>query len=107
MCYGRPAFFAGRIIGHLAGRGILRATGAPRFSAPVLANLFDFALEEGEGGLYGRRPVAPPPPLPLCRGLATAVGLEAETIESDKNVSNPKIKESENRGGEGPRSGCR
>jgi hypothetical protein len=34
--------------------------------------------------LYGRRPVAPPPPLPLCRGLATAVGHEAEITESTK-----------------------
>ena len=57
--------------------------------------------------MYGRRPVAPPPPLPLCRGLATAVGHEAETIESTNNATKPKIKESKNRGGEGPRPGRR
>ena len=51
--------------------------------------------------------MAPPPPLPLCRGLATAVGLEAEIKKSTTTVSNPKIKEGKNRGGEGPVSGRR
>jgi len=57
--------------------------------------------------LYGRRDVAPPPPLPLCRGLATAVGPEAEIKKSTKNVGDPRAKEGKNRGGEGPVSGRR
>ncbi len=57
--------------------------------------------------MYGRRDVAPPPPLPLCRGLATAVGPEAEIKKSTKNVGDPRAKEGKNRGGEGPVSGRR
>jgi hypothetical protein len=57
--------------------------------------------------LYGRRPVAPPPPLPLCRGLATAVGYEAEIKKTTGNESQPETEKGENRGGEGPRSGRR